>query len=184
MNVASPPWLVVVDLQRAFADPGSPWFTPGVASVAGVVGDLAPRFGARVVFTRFVPPSKAEGSWRLYYKRWRFAAGTRDSERWSIIEPWDRAVSVSSHTFSKWVPELQALVGPHPTIVLCGVSTDCCVLATAFAAVDAGVQLRVVADACAAKTPELHEAALQMMRCRAPQLTVVTSRQERDGVID
>ncbi len=39
-------------------------------------------------------------------------------------------------------------------MVLCGVSTDCCVLMTALAAVDDGVAVRVVADACAAKTPD------------------------------
>ena len=184
MSVESRPWLVAVDLQRAFADPGSPWFTPAVRSIAGVVADLVPQFGPRAVFTRFVPPREVEGSWRSYYEKWRFAAGTRDSDLWSVIEPWDRAVSISSHTFSKWVPELHALVGPYPTIVLCGVSTDCCVLATALAAVDGGAHVRVVADACAAKTPELHQAALKMMRGRAPQLTVVTSRQESTRVFD
>ena len=184
MSAASPPWLVVVDLQRAFADPGSPWFAPGVASVASVVADLVTRFGPRAVFTRFVPPRDVVGSWRSYCERWRFAAGTHDSDLWSLIEPWNRATSISSHTFSKWIPELQAVVGPYPTIVLCGVSTDCCILATAFAAVDGGAHVRVVADACAARTPELHEAALQMMRGRAPQLTVVTSREEVAGVFD
>ena len=178
MSVESPPWLVAVDLQRAFADPGSPWFTPGVGPIASVVADLVPLFGARAVFTRFVPPREVEGSWHSYYEKWPFAAGSHDSDLWSVIEPWDRFISISSHTFSKWVPELRALVGPHPTIVLCGVSTDCCVLATALAAVDGGAHVRVVADACVAKTPELHEAALQLMRGRAPQLTVVTSRKE------
>ncbi len=175
MSAGPPPWLVVVDLQRAFAEPRSPWFTPGVERVAGVVADLAPRFGARVVFTRFVPPRDIEGSWRAYYEKWPFAVATRDSDLWSVIGPWERAASIASHTFSKWVPELRALVGFHPTLVLCGVSTDCCVLATALAAVDGGAQVHVVADACAAKTPELHETALQMMRGRAPQLEVITS---------
>jgi nicotinamidase-related amidase len=184
LSAEAPPWLVAVDLQRAFADRGSPWFTPGVGSIAGIVADLVPQFGPRVIFTRFVPPREVEGSWRSYYEKWRFAAGTRDSDLWSVIEPWDRAVSVSSHTFSKWVPELQTLVGPHPTIVLCGVSTDCCILATAFAAVDGGAHVRVVADACTANTPELHEAALLTMRGRAPQLTVVTSKEEVAGVFD
>ena len=36
-------------------------------------------------------------------------------------------------------------------IVLTGVSTDCCVLSTALAAADAGVHVRVVADACAGR---------------------------------
>jgi hypothetical protein len=48
--------------------------------------------------------------------------GTRDRDRdlWSVIVPWERAASIASHTFSKWVPELRALVGVHPTLVLSG----------------------------------------------------------------
>lgn len=179
MNAGNPPWLVAVDLQQAFADPGSPWFTPTLGAAAGVVAELIPHFGSRVIFTRFVPPRDIEGSWRAYYEKWPFAAGTHDSDLWSVIDPWKRAASISSHTFSKWIPELRALTGAHPTIVLCGVSTDCCVLATAFAAVDGGAHVRVVSDACAAKTLDLHEAALQMMHGRAPQLTIVTSQEER-----
>jgi len=38
--------------------------------------------------------------------------------------------------FSKWGPEPRRLTGLADAIVLCGVSTECCVLATALAAVD------------------------------------------------
>lgn len=176
MSTQSSPWLVVVDLQRAFAEPGSPWYTPGVRSIVGIVADLVSRFESRVVFTRFVPPREPVGSWRTYYEKWRFALGTHESDIWSLIEPWRHARSISSHTFSKWVPELRELLGPEPSIVLCGISTDCCVLATAFAAVDGGADVRLVSDACIAKTPELHAAGMEMMRGRAPQLTVVTSK--------
>ena len=57
--------------------------------------------------------------------------------------------------------ELRALVGGGEA-VLCGVSTECCVLMTALAAVDDGAHVRVVADACAAKGPKTHE------RCAGP----------------
>lgn len=178
MSGADASWLVVVDLQHAFVDPGSPWHTPGAHSVAAVVARLVPRFCSRVVFTRFVPPRELSGSWREYYRKWDFAPGTHASELWSVVAPWEHARSVSSHTFSKWVPELHALLGREPTIVLCGLSTDCCVLATAFAAVDGGARVRVVSDGCAAKTSLLHEAALGLMRERAPQLSVLSSSEE------
>ena len=174
MSVESKPWLVAIDLQRAFAQPGSPWFSPATCVVANTVTDLVSCFGDRVVFTRFVPPRAVEGSWRSYYEKWRFALGSHDSDLWSVIEPWERYPSISSHTFSKWVPELRTLIGPDPSIVLCGVSTDCCVLATAYAAIDGGAQVCVVEDACAAKTAQLHEGALQMMRARSPQLSVMS----------
>jgi nicotinamidase-related amidase len=172
------PWLVAIDLQHAFADSDSPWFAPTLAQTKPAIASLVPRFGERVVFTRFVPPAEPEGSWRRYYKQWSFAEGTRGSPLWDVIPPWTDRLTVSSHTFSKWVPDLARITGPHPAIVLCGVSTDCCVLATAFAAVDAGAQVRVVADACAAKTPEIHAAALAMMEARAPQLEIVSAAEE------
>jgi nicotinamidase-related amidase len=68
-------------------------------------------------------------------------------------------------------------VGAEPDLVLCGLSTDCCVLATALAAIDAGARVRVVADACAAE-PALHDAALAILRRRTPQLTLTTVADE------
>ena len=61
--------------------------------------------------------------------------------------------------------------------MLCGVSTDCCVLATALAAIDAGAHVRVVADACAAE-PALHRAALDLLARRSPQLRLSTVEAE------
>jgi nicotinamidase-related amidase len=64
-----------------------------------------------------------------------------------------------------------------PTLVLCGVSTDCCVLATALAAIDAGLRVRVVRDACAATN---HDRSLTVMKFFEPQITVTTVEQEMD----
>ena len=49
-----------------------------------------------------------------------------------------------------------------------GVSTDCCVLSTALAAADAGVEVQVVADACAGVDDESHAKALDIMRALRP----------------
>jgi nicotinamidase-related amidase len=58
--------------------------------------------------------------------------------------------------------------------VLAGVSTDCCVLSTALAAADAGVKVRVAADACAGATDTSHEQALAIMGLYAPLIEVTT----------
>lgn len=58
--------------------------------------------------------------------------------------------------------------------MLAGVSTDCCVLSTALAAADAGVRVRVVADACAGATDADHERALLAMALYAPLITLTT----------
>jgi nicotinamidase-related amidase len=59
--------------------------------------------------------------------------------------------------------------------VLAGVSTDCCVLSTALAAADAGVAVRVVADACAGVDDESHAKALDVMSLYGPLVEVVTA---------
>jgi nicotinamidase-related amidase len=164
-------WLVVVDAQRVFAQTDSPWFTPGFEAAADGARRLATVFGTRTVLTRFVPPPEPSGAWADYYERWRFALEPGAQPLWELVEPWTGASSVDFTTLSKWGPPLIAVVGEAPTLVLCGVSTDCCVLATALAAVDGGARVRVVADACAAE-PALHRSALDVMSRRAPQLTL------------
>jgi nicotinamidase-related amidase len=171
-------WLIVIDMQHVFAEPASPWFTLGFATAAERIAALLPRFGRRVIFTRFVPPRAIEGSWADYYRRWDFAAAPANAELWQIVPPWRGSEHIDTHRFSKWGAALRTLTGPSATVVLCGVSTDCCVLMTALAAVDDGAFVRVVADACGAKTPEVHEGALSLLRTRAPQLTITSTAEE------
>ena len=172
-------WLMVIDMQPAFSHPDSPWFTPSLKEVGKRIETLVPLYGERVLFTRFVPPQELTGSWRSYYDKWHFAARKDADWLWDLDHPWQGRPSIASHTFSKWVPEAIARLGPEPEVALCGVSTDCCVLGTALAAVDHGAHVRIVADACAAKTEDLHLRALSLLALRAPQLAIVTIEQER-----
>lgn len=77
-------------------------------------------------------------------------------------------------TFGKWGPELAARLGTDGRLVLAGVSTDCCVLSTALAAADAGVEVLVVADACAGAGDESHAKALYVLDLYRPLVRVVT----------
>jgi nicotinamidase-related amidase len=176
-------WLMVIDHQPGFSHPDSAWYTPAMAQTSVNIAALVPLYGDRVVFTRFVPPAKPEGSWQPYYEKWPFALAEGSEWLWDVDEPWRQHRSIATHTFSKWTAEAKAIFGRNDEIVMCGVSTDCCVLATAFAAVDDGAQVRLVADACAAKSPVIHENALSILRSRAPQLTVVTTAQERQRML-
>lgn len=172
-------WLMVIDVQPAFAHPESPWFTPSLNDVAERIATLVPEFGERVIFTRFVPPPTLSGSWERYYRRWAFARDANSDWLWVLDARWSGRPSITSHRFSKWNTEVSVRLGSGPTITLCGVSTDCCVLSTALAAIDDGAHVRLVADACAAKTPEIHQRAIDVMASRAPQLTIVTLEEER-----
>lgn len=108
---------------------------------------------------------------------WEFARKPADDPLFGLV---DEVADLADHvvtapTFGKWVPELVALTGERPHLVLAGVSTDCCVVSTALAAADAGATITLATDACAGSTPENHAAALHVMGLYPPQITLATT---------
>jgi nicotinamidase-related amidase len=170
--------LVVVDMQRVFADPSSGWATPGFAAIVPTVAALVQRCAPAVTFTRFVAPRSraAPGAGTTRSGPSRCNHRTHRSGTWWELAP--AGATVDATTFSKWGPELAERVGPA-TLVLAGVSTDCCVLSTAVAAADAGVAVQVVADACAGVDDASHRKALDLLALYAPLVEVVTSAEVR-----
>jgi nicotinamidase-related amidase len=165
--------LVVVDMQNVFADPASEWATPRFAEIVPRIKELVAAFGPDVTFTRFVAPAEPTGAWRAYYEQWPFALVPADSPIYDVVgEFGDTGPTVDATTFSKWGTDLAARLG-DATMVLAGVSTDCCVLSTAVAAADAGVAVRVVSDACAGVDDPSHAAALHVMGLYGPLVEVV-----------
>lgn len=169
-----PSVLAVIDMQNVFADADSPWRTPRFAQAAIPARELAVAFGPATVFTRFVAPAVPLGSWRPYYDQWPFALQPAEAPIWDVVaELADLATrTVSAPTFSKW-SELAGHLAPGGRLVLCGVSTDCCVLSTALEAADAGAEVIVVADACAGLDDASHAKALDIMALYAPLVRVV-----------
>lgn len=173
--MAGAPWLVAVDLQTIFADPASQWATPEYARAAVGTERLLPAFGDRVVFTRFVAPAVPWGSWVPYYRQWEFALVPPEDPLYELTEPFrSQAVHVQTReTFGKWDSAFTAAIDSDE-IVLTGVSTDCCVISTALGAADAGIHVRVAADACAGVSPEDHQRALDVMALYAPLIEITT----------
>ncbi|MFH9660967.1 isochorismatase family protein [Streptomyces sp. NPDC017248] len=168
--------LAVIDMQRVFADPASPWAAPRYADAAAGVRRLLPAFAGRVTFTRFLAPEHPAGAWRAYYDRWPFARLPPQAGLWELTDGFADLAEhvVDAGTFGKWTSELAARVGPDGRLVLAGVSTDCCVLSTALAAADAGAEVLVVADACAGADDDSHRRALEIMRLYEPLIRVTT----------
>lgn len=170
-------WLVVIDMQSVFGDPGSEWFTPGYPGIEPTVSRLVEQFGERVIFTRFVAPETPGGSWVDYYEQWPFALVPHDNAIYDLMPAFAGKPGhvISRTTFGKWDAGLAAMLGFDPEIVLAGVSTDCCVLSTALAAADAGVRVTVVSDACAGLTDVDHQRALDAMALYAPLIEITTA---------
>ncbi|HEV7932664.1 MAG TPA: isochorismatase family protein [Actinomadura sp.] len=98
-----------------------------------------------------------------------------DSEIYRLTDDFasEAGRTLDATTSGKWTPELSAKVGAGGRLVLAGVSTDCCALSTAVAAADAGVEVEVVADACAGMNDDSHRRALDILRLYAPLIEVV-----------
>ncbi len=174
------PLLVVVDMQRVFGEPSSPWATPAFGSIVEPIDRLVLASHDRVVFTRFIVPEEPKGSWANYYGLWEFARQPGSKPMFDLVEPWASSGvrTIEAATFSKFGPEMAALAGPSREIVVCGVTTDCCVIATVIDALDAGMHVRVVADACAGVDDDAHEQALAIMAGFRGQVELTTVEEE------
>ena len=170
------PWLVVIDMQRIFGEPESPWYTPGFETASAGTLRLRQAFGPRVALTRFLPPVKPEAAWVPYYEQWRFARDPANAALYDLVRefPVDAAVLIDRTTFGKWDAETERALGSPREIVVAGVSTDCCVLSTALAAADAGVHVRIVGDACAATSVFSHRRALDVMASYTPLIEITS----------
>lgn len=169
------PWLVIVDAQRIFADPESPWAAPRFDEVIDPIRDLAQEHQERVIATRWVPPHVKHGSWVPYFETYPFADRSQYDPFFDLVDPiaaLQPPYTVTAATFGKWVPQLAQITGADAHLILTGVSTDCCVLSTALAAADAGCLVEVMAQACAGSSDEAHERALEAMALYAPQIEI------------
>ncbi len=168
-------WLVVIDPQTVFADPGaSPWGSPMWAATVPRIRELAAAHGPdRTIVTRFVADPGLGGSWGPYYEEWPFALVPGTDPLYAVVPGLAEVAAhvVTAGTFGKW-PVLRDLVGDDARLTLAGVATDCCVISTALPAADAGATVRVVAGACAGSTPGNHDRALAAMALFGPQITI------------
>lgn len=168
-------WLVIIDGQRIFADPGSDWGSPMWPDAMRAIETLLPHFEGRTILTRWVPPAPGDriGSWADYMAAWPFADRPADDQYFNLVDGLSavEATVIDAPTFGKW-DAIRAVVGDAPELVIAGVSTDCCVISTVLPAADAGARITVVTDACAGSTRENHAAALTVLGLYPPQVSL------------
>lgn len=169
--------LAVIDMQRVFRDEGQ-WQVPRYQKIVPVIERLQQTLGAGTVYTRFVRDEAEHGAWSAYYRRWNEMRLPADSNAWDItMDVPGTATVLDAPTFSKWGPQLAALVPQGTEVVLTGVATDCCVLSTALGAVDAGRFVTVISDACAAVSDQAQQQTLALLELLSPLCEVMTSEQ-------
>ncbi|MBX9830077.1 MAG: cysteine hydrolase [Xanthobacteraceae bacterium] len=165
-----------IDMQRIFA-PGGPWATPWMGRVLPVVTEIAGRFPARTVFTRFMTPQQPEnmpGMWQRYYRRWRETTRDRiDSALLELVPPLARltppATVIDKTRYSPFAePQLLQHLRQRDAdgLIVTGSETDVCVLAAVLGAVDLGYRVIVVRDAICSSSDEGHDASLRVYHRR------------------
>ncbi len=156
-----------VDMQRLFSAEG-PWCVDWMPRVLPVVSAVVARRPERTVFTRFVPPRRAEdlpGRWRAYYTRWDEVTLERLDRRLVGLIPElagfaPPAAVVDKHGYSAFtapalIPLLRAWRAD--SLVVTGSETDVCVLATVLAAIDLGFRVTLVSDGICSSSDDSHD---------------------------
>jgi nicotinamidase-related amidase len=148
-----------------------------MSRVAPVVAEIAGRFPAQTIFTRFMPPHEAAempGTWQLYYERWHSLTQSRiDPELLDLIPALRRfvppAAIVDKMHYSPFTEgKLVAALAERDadTLVITGAETDVCVLATVLGAVDRGYRTIIVSDAICSSADAHHDALLRLYHQR------------------
>ncbi len=165
------PALLVIDFVRAYTEPGGPFLlpdpAPAVAATAALL-DAARAAGVPVIWT-VVRYGRGLADGGLFVRKVpALAAFAEDAvDGWGDIAPPLRpepgeTVVVKQYASAFFGTSLAATLqaAAVDTLVISGVSTSGCVRATATDALQHGFRPIVVRDACADRSPALHEANL------------------------
>jgi len=170
---------VVVDMQRVFAE-ATDWRVPVIAEVVPPILTLVQAHPRETVFTRFMtPPSieNASGDWQRFYARWQSVTRDRmDAAMFDLMEPFAGFVPPAEvcdkTTFSAFASaDFAASLARRgtETLILSGVETEVCVLATALDAVDRGLHVVLATDGLTSGSAAGHSAALEAVYPRFDQ---------------
>ena len=160
------PAVVVIDLVRAYTDPAGPFGLPDSGPAVAATAELvaAARAGGYPVAWTVVryAPDLADGG--LFVRKVpalaAFAEGAPGGWGELTLEPASgEPIVVKQYASAFFGTSLASTLhgAGVDTVVLAGVSTSGCVRATAMDALNSGFRPQVVRDACADRTPALHE---------------------------
>ncbi|HVJ32563.1 MAG TPA: cysteine hydrolase [Terriglobia bacterium] len=168
-----------IDMQNLVAEAG-PWETPWSQRILPAVVALCERYSDRTIFTRFVPPPRTEdapGRWQAFYRKWPQVAGENVGGGMldlmpplsSFVPP---AVVLDKTTYSAFSnPQLVAQLRQWQvgSLIISGIETDVCVLATALSAVDFGFGVVIPLDAICSSADIGHDSIIAIFKTRFSQ---------------
>lgn len=163
---------VVIDMQELFRSHPD-WGTPALSEIIPPIQRLLRAHPGKAHFSRFIPPAQmreAIGAWQRYYQRWdRVTLDRMDPSLVEVVaelKPWATRLIDKSGYSALGSAAFRMLAQHHGCLVLTGVETDVCVLATVMEAMDLGLRVIVARDAVTSSVASCHDSALQIMAQR------------------
>jgi nicotinamidase-related amidase len=179
-------------MQRLFVEE-TPWHTPWADRVMPLVVALCHHQATRTAFTRFIPIERADaapGTWRRYYEAWPDMTLDRlPRELLELARPLTRfsppALLCDKRVYSPWHQGSLAplLIGRGiRTVIVSGLETEVCVLATVLGAIDHGFRVVIAMDAVCSSADETHDAMSRIYESRyGMQVEAVETREIIDA---
>ena len=177
---------VVIDMQRLFAE-DTGWLVPTIDAIVPNICRLVDHRPDRALYPRFITPKNPEaafGNWQAFYRRWpQVTQDKMSTAMFDLMAPLaahaPAEAQIDKPAFSAFsTPEVAKALArlKAGVLIMSGVETDACVLATAMDAVDLGHRVIVVSDAVTSTSLEAHRATLDHVYPRyAPLLDLATT---------
>lgn len=177
--------LLVIDMQNAYTDEG-PWTCPDMDQATENILELmkSDTFG-QIIFTMFIATDEPVGKWIDYNEINREVNENAEMNRLiPLLEPYSEQYPVytksaySSMDIKEVKDAVEACMKRGDSLVLTGVVSECCVLATAFDAIDMGAHVIYIRDACAGVNDETEEDVMDILHGLDYVHTAVMSTEE------
>lgn len=174
--------ICVIDVQNVYL-PGEEWACPTIGTamqnISRILEHASPE---QVIFSRFVKPESPFGRWQTYNDKYRAI----NDNAWlnELAEPLRsrrekegfRIFDKSVYSLMK-VPEArsaaQQATKAGGRIVLTGVVAECCVLSTAFEAIDLGCEVIYLTDAVSGLDDDKEAGSTLMLKGLSPVHTQI-----------
>lgn len=175
-----------VDVQNIFGW-DTEWKVIWLARTLPNICRVAEAYADRTIFTRFIPveqPGEGQGTWKTYYLRW--PQMTRQNLMPGCLDIIPELAALAPHAeiinkpvYGPWLcTDLhQRLQDKHiDTLIITGLETEICILATVSGAVDLGYRVILISDAVCSSEDSTHDNILKVYRQRYhAQIEIMTT---------
>ena len=152
--------ILVIDMQNVYL-PGEAWGCLNMPKATQNIKKLLDQTENDICFTQFIADEKAEGVWKEY----NVVNKEINEDKWlneivDELKPYveEYPIYTKSTYSSMKIKEIQKKMARKDRLVITGVVSECCVLATCLEAIDMGYKIIYLEDACAGFNEETEEA--------------------------